>query len=153
MADANVLAPPPIQTAVIGPDGLMTTPWALYFQKLNLRVGGPYSDTVTQISGSVSGIQGQIGSLSTEVGSLQAQEAAQTVLISALESSVGSPKPANTAFMGPATGSAVPTFRAIQAADLPGRTVTVVTAALTVGGTQGSMTFSNGILTAEVQAT
>jgi hypothetical protein len=34
-----------------------------------------------------------------------------------------------------------------------GITVTIVTAALTTDGTQGSMTFVNGILTAQVQAT
>jgi hypothetical protein len=34
-----------------------------------------------------------------------------------------------------------------------GLSVTITTAALTVGGTQGSMTFSSGILTAQVPAT
>lgn len=34
-----------------------------------------------------------------------------------------------------------------------GLSVTIVTAALTVGGTQGSMTFSGGVLTSQVQAT
>ena len=34
-----------------------------------------------------------------------------------------------------------------------GLTVTITTAALTGGGTQGSMTFTNGILTAQTQAT
>jgi hypothetical protein len=35
----------------------------------------------------------------------------------------------------------------------PGITVTIITAALTGGGTQGSMTFTNGVLTAQVAAT
>jgi hypothetical protein len=39
------------------------------------------------------------------------------------------------------------------AAGTVGLNVVVVTAALTVGGTQGSQTFTNGILTAQVQAT
>jgi len=38
-------------------------------------------------------------------------------------------------------------------ARLDGMTVTVITAALTVGGTQGSQTFVNGLLKAQVQAT
>lgn len=40
-----------------------------------------------------------------------------------------------------------------QAAALPGITVTITTAALTGGGAQGSMVFTNGILTAQTQAT
>lgn len=40
-----------------------------------------------------------------------------------------------------------------QAANLPGISVTITTAALTGAGTQGSMTFTNGILTAQTQAT
>lgn len=35
----------------------------------------------------------------------------------------------------------------------PGITVTVATAKLTAGGVNGSMTFTNGILTAQTQAT
>lgn len=41
----------------------------------------------------------------------------------------------------------------IPVARLSGDTVTVVTAALTPTGTQGSMTFTNGIITAQVPAT
>jgi hypothetical protein len=41
----------------------------------------------------------------------------------------------------------------VALARLPGLSVTITTAALTVGGTQGSQTFVNGVLTAQVQAT
>jgi hypothetical protein len=41
----------------------------------------------------------------------------------------------------------------VALARLPGINVTITTAALTVGGTQGSQTFVNGVLTAQVQAT
>lgn len=41
----------------------------------------------------------------------------------------------------------------IDVALLPGLSVTVVTAALTTGGTQGSMVFTNGVLTAQTPAT
>jgi hypothetical protein len=37
--------------------------------------------------------------------------------------------------------------------NLPGLTVVITTAALTGGGVQGSMTFQNGILVAQTQAT
>lgn len=40
-----------------------------------------------------------------------------------------------------------------DADDLPGITVTITTAALTGAGVQGSMTFQNGILVAQTQAT
>ena len=35
----------------------------------------------------------------------------------------------------------------------PGISATITTAKLTTGGTQGSMTFTNGVLTAQTQAT
>ena len=41
----------------------------------------------------------------------------------------------------------------VAAAFAPGISVTITTAALTGTGTQGSMTFTNGLLTAQVQAT
>lgn len=41
----------------------------------------------------------------------------------------------------------------VALARLPGFTITIVTAKLTVGGANGSQTFTNGILTAQVQAT
>jgi hypothetical protein len=41
----------------------------------------------------------------------------------------------------------------LATARLGGLTATITTAALTVGGTQGSMTFTNGLLTAQVPAT
>lgn len=40
-----------------------------------------------------------------------------------------------------------------QAANLPGLTVVIVTAKLTAIGANGSMTFTNGILTAQTPAT
>lgn len=44
-------------------------------------------------------------------------------------------------------------FTSIQQLLNPGITVTITTAALTGGGAQGSMTFQNGILVAQTQAT
>lgn len=40
-----------------------------------------------------------------------------------------------------------------QAANLPGLSVTITTAKLTGAGVNGSMTFTNGILTSQTQAT
>lgn len=41
----------------------------------------------------------------------------------------------------------------LSTAHFPGITVTITTAALTIAGTQGSMTFTNGVLTAQTPAT
>ena len=48
--------------------------------------------------------------------------------------------------------TALPTFGTIVTQNL-GLTATITTAKLTTGGTNGSMTFVNGILTAQTQAT
>jgi hypothetical protein len=50
-------------------------------------------------------------------------------------------------------GATVAAVNALQTAIGGGITVTITTAALTGGGTQGSMTFTNGVLTAQTQAT
>jgi len=68
-------------------------------------------------------------------------------------------QPAFTDISGIATPAQIPPLSSlagqITTAQLPaaGLTVVEVTAALTVGGTQGSNTYTNGILTARVQAT
>lgn len=57
---------------------------------------------------------------------------------------------------GPASGgSALPTFRPLTLSDLPstGLSVTITTAKLTGGGSNGSMTFQNGLLVASTPAT
>jgi hypothetical protein len=45
-----------------------------------------------------------------------------------------------------------PSKNNIQGQAMP-QSITIITAKLTTGGTEGSMTFTNGILTAEVPAT
>lgn len=66
------------------------------------------------------------------------------------------PQTANTVYAGPTSGPvALPAFRALVTADMPGLagTVNITTAKLTPGGANGSMTFVNGILTAQTPAT
>lgn len=68
-------------------------------------------------------------------------------------------RPAFSDLSGHATSEQIPALSGLSGqiteAQLPaaGLSVTITTAALTPTGTQGSMTFTNGILTAEVQAT
>jgi hypothetical protein len=45
----NTIAPPPIQTPIVGANGLCSPQWVMWFQKVFLRAGGTTSDTVTQI--------------------------------------------------------------------------------------------------------
>lgn len=52
----NVLAPAPIRTPLVDSNGALSQPWVLYFQKLNTRVGGSYSQTVNQITETITNI-------------------------------------------------------------------------------------------------
>jgi hypothetical protein len=86
--------------------------------------------------------------------------AAQVPPLSSLSGSVTPGQvPALSALSGAVTAGQVPALSAlsgrITTGQLPtaGISVTITTAALTLGGTQGSMTFVNGLLTAQVQAT
>ena len=81
------------------------------------------------------------GNVASQAGSLVLDKATQN---------------ANLVWAGPTTGAAAkPTFRALVTADIPGiaGAVVITTAKLTAGGTNGSMTFTNGVLTAHVDAT
>src|SRR5258708_4211876 len=53
----NILAPAPVRTPLVGQDGLMTAPWVMYFQKLNTRIGGTYSQTVDQNTAAILAMQ------------------------------------------------------------------------------------------------
>jgi hypothetical protein len=95
---------------------------------------------LNQLSGGVE--PGQVPALSLLSGSVTAT---QVPLLSTLNGAVtASQVPALSALSGKITETQLPSA---------GLSVTVTTAALTVGGTQGSQTFTNGILTAEVAAT
>ncbi len=62
---------------------------------------------------------------------------------------------ANQVLAGPTSGPAsAPAYRQLVPADMSGGlSVTITTAQLTTGGTKGSMTFTNGVLTAQTPAT
>lgn len=49
----NTISPPPIQTPIIGANGLCSPQWVMWFQKVFLRAGGTSSETVTQIVNNV----------------------------------------------------------------------------------------------------
>lgn len=99
----------------------------------------------------------QIPNISQLNGALNAS---QVPPLSSLSGAVNpSQVPVLSELEGSVTAAQVPALSAlsgkITAAQLPvgGQTVTITTAALTSGGTQGSMTFTAGQLVAQVQAT
>lgn len=40
---ATVVAPAPTRTALVDSNGIMTSPWVMWFQKVQTRIGGSYS--------------------------------------------------------------------------------------------------------------
>jgi hypothetical protein len=134
----NVLPPPPTRTPVTGDDGLLSAPWTMYFNKLSMRVGGGFADTLgtiatglTTAQTSLTALNSSVGTITTSVNSLQVLTAAQQLALNVQQSQIAG----------------------VQTVLAPGLMVTITTAALTAGGTQGSMTFNSGVLTAQVAAT
>ncbi|WP_348269752.1 hypothetical protein P8936_16515 [Edaphobacter paludis] len=84
------------------------------------------------------------GSASTEAGAAQANAEAHADAVAATAQSNAE---------GFASNASNITSGVLSTGRLGGLSVTITTAALTVGGTHGSMTFTNGLLTAQVQAT
>jgi hypothetical protein len=109
----------------------------------------------TDLSGTAAA--NQIPPLSALSGSVTA---GQVPALSALNGSVTPAQvPPLSSLNGSVTAGQVPNLSALNGqiteAQLPasGQNVTIITAKLTTGGANGSMTFTNGILTAQVQAT
>jgi hypothetical protein len=102
-----------------------------WFQKMAQRVGGPTSVTVEQLATdldtaetNITGLEGDVATINAQISSIDSQLATQGADIATLQGQLAA-----------------------------GISVTVITAQLTPLGSQGSMTFTNGILTAETQAT
>lgn len=134
----NLLPPPPLQTSITGATGVVSQAWAMWFQKLTNRVGGPIATNLTEVNASVTAVQAEADTLTTEVNTLQATTATQGAAIVATQGTVA------------AQGAEV---AALQAIVDPGISVVINTAPLTLVGFPGSMTFVHGILTAQTQAT
>ena len=67
---SSSLSPAPITTQVIGQDGKVTSQWALYFQKLGVRVGGSSTSPLDQTNSSVSNVQTKVSALGGSVNAL-----------------------------------------------------------------------------------
>lgn len=131
------LSQPPAKQAMVSSDGTPTLPWSLFFQGLFNRVGGGYSDTVTDISVQVADLQarmtaieGRVTTLEGEVATLQGQ---MTGVLQQLADQNAR-------------------LNAVEAVIDAGWTGVVVTAALTIGGSQGALNFQSGVLMGVVPA-
>ena len=136
--DPKALGPAPTRSPFLANDGSMTFTWVQWFQSLYQRVGGGSTDPlnsvnvrldalntrVTNAEASITVLNGEISTINGEISTLNGQ-------VGDLETRVG----------------------AIEAQLAAGFSGTITTAALTALGSQGSMTFTNGILTGQVQAT
>jgi hypothetical protein len=136
--DPKSLSPAPIKTPFYNASGNVSDAWNLWFQKLVQRVGGPYSDPVSQIITNLDALTTRVGVVETNVTGLQGNVATINAQITTI---VGDLALLDTR------------VSAIENALAAGFTGTITTAQLTLAGTQGSMTFVNGILTSQVQAT
>lgn len=56
VSDYNVLPPAPIRTPFLDSNGFISSPWVMYFQKLNLRAGGNISPTVDQNAAAIAAL-------------------------------------------------------------------------------------------------
>jgi hypothetical protein len=131
LSESNILPPAPIRERLVTPDNSMTQAWVGWFQKMAQRVGGPTSVTVEQLATdldtaetNITGLEGDVATINAQISSIDSQLATQGADIATLQGQLAA-----------------------------GISVTVITAQLTPLGSQGSMTFTNGILTAETQAT
>ena len=123
---------------MLAQDGTITSQWVQWLNSLYVRAGGansaPLSDTnasISTLTSATSGLNGSLSSVQTDVASLNGE-------IAALET---------------ASGSQSARISTLEGEIAAGLSATIATAKLTSGGTQGSMTFTHGILTAQVQAT
>ena len=130
-----VLAPPPVRTPISGD---LPGTWVVWFQKLYDRVGGPISLTLVQIADELVTVEADITAIDGQITALQTNQTALTASVAAVSASQA------------VLASRLSAIEAQLAAGISG---TIATAKLTVGGTDGSMTFTNGLLTAETPAT
>lgn len=136
--DVKALAPAPTSTPIIDSAGNMTFTWARWFQVLYQRIGGGSAEPLDQLNARVTALttrvtsaEASIGVLNGEVSTINGEISVIQGDVSDLETRVG----------------------AIEAKLAAGFTGTITTAQLTPIGSQGSMTFTNGLLTAQTPAT
>jgi len=143
-ANSKTLAPAPIRTPIIDSSGNMTTNWSGWFQSLYQRIGGGSTDPLDQVNANIAALSARVTNAEASIGALNSDISTINGEITTIQGDVTD---LNTQVSDIETR-----VTAIETQLAAGFNGTVVTAALTVGGTEGSMTFTNGILTGQVQA-
>lgn len=100
------LTPAPVGQQVLGGNGLLTTPWSQFFQRLYARVGGGSTnplnntnDSVGTLQDDVDSLQSQISDISNELFTVSQQQELDHASIVALQSA-----------LAPGNGSWTPSF-------------------------------------------
>lgn len=141
MASANdpkALGPAPISSPILDGNGKMSFPWSRWFQVLYQRVGGGSADPVDTLSQKVDALTTRVTNLETHVGTIDGEITSLDTRTTALEAGIAG---LNTR------------VSAIEGLLSSGFSGTITTAQLTSFGSQGSMTFQQGILVSQTQAT
>jgi len=112
----KTLSPAPITTPLLGIDGKVSQPWAMYFQKLGVRVGGNFSDTLTTVIASMQSVKTTISDLqasdaaqATEIAGLTTEASALDGRVTALETNAGGASGAWTPAFAGVAGSPIAT--------------------------------------------
>jgi hypothetical protein len=116
----------------------MTFTWAQWFQSLYQRVGGGSTDPLDQVTAKIAALTTRVTNAEASIGVLNGEVSTINGEITVIQGDVADLETR---------------VAAIEASLAAGISVTITTAALTPLGAQGSMTFTNGILTGQVQAT
>jgi uncharacterized coiled-coil protein SlyX len=116
----------------------MSFTWVQWFQSLYQRVGGGSTDPLNQVNARIDALNTRVTNAEASITVLNGDVSTINGEISVLQTDV--------ADLETRVG-------AIEAQLAAGFSGTITTAALSPLGSQGSMAFSNGILTGQVQAT
>lgn len=125
--------------------GNMTTSWSGWFQSLYQRVGGGSTDPLNDVNAKIAALTTRITNAETSIGTLNSEVSTINGEVATIQGDVSS--------LTTQVADIDTRVTAIETQLAAGISGTITTAALTVGGTEGSMTFTNGILTGQVQAT
>jgi hypothetical protein len=116
----------------------MTFTWVQWFQSLYQRVGGGSADPLNQVNEKIVALDTRVTAAEASITGLQSDVSTINGEVSALQGDV--------ADLDTRVG-------AIEAQLAAGFSGTITTAQLTIIGSQGSMTFANGVLVSQTQAT
>ena len=153
---------PPIKQPMMNGDGTMSMEWVTWFSRVFAQISAAaYQPSAVQITGGSIGGDTTVNTSGTITaptffGTLQGNAASATSAGASGSAATAANALACSGNAATATTAAACTGNAATATALAagaGYTGTIVTAKLTVTGANGSMAFTNGVLTAQTAAT